>query len=336
MSLARIRQLAAHETGHTLGFAHNFAASTYGRASVMDYPAPWVEIKDGKLDLSNAYATGIGAFDKFAVEVRLLAVPARRQRGAASSSRSSKTASRTACSTSPTPTRVRPAPRIRSASLWDNGSDPIATLEARDGGAPHRPVDSSASTTIPVGTPLSELERQAAAALPAPPLPAAVAAAKSLGGVYFTYAVRTAGGPESRRRWPKSSRRARRRRRSTPCSTRCRSTTLRIPERILDLIPPTAFGYGGGTAETFDTRTDPTFDPIGAAAIAADLAISGAAPARSARPASMQQRRATRAVPASARWSRARGARRGGAPMPADGYGRAIQREVAEPDACSG
>jgi hypothetical protein len=54
MSLARIRQLAAHETGHTLGFGHNFAASSYGRASVMDYPAPWVEIKDGKLDLSNA------------------------------------------------------------------------------------------------------------------------------------------------------------------------------------------------------------------------------------------------------------------------------------------
>jgi hypothetical protein len=68
MSLARLRQLAAHETGHTLGFDHNFAASTYGRASVMDYPAPWVEIKDGKLDLSNAYAVGIGDFDKFAVK----------------------------------------------------------------------------------------------------------------------------------------------------------------------------------------------------------------------------------------------------------------------------
>src|SRR5205807_5088917 len=47
MSLARIRQLAAHETGHTLGLAHNFAASSYGRASVMDYPAPMVEIKNG-------------------------------------------------------------------------------------------------------------------------------------------------------------------------------------------------------------------------------------------------------------------------------------------------
>ncbi|HKG22967.1 MAG TPA: DUF5117 domain-containing protein, partial [Blastocatellia bacterium] len=50
MSLARIRQLSAHEVGHTLGLAHNFAASTYGRASVMDYPAPSIEIKGGKLD----------------------------------------------------------------------------------------------------------------------------------------------------------------------------------------------------------------------------------------------------------------------------------------------
>ena len=68
MSLARIRQLAAHEVGHTLGFEHNFAASSYGRGSVMDYPAPLVEIKNGKLDLSNAYAVGIGTFDKFAVK----------------------------------------------------------------------------------------------------------------------------------------------------------------------------------------------------------------------------------------------------------------------------
>src|ERR1051325_3466233 len=65
LSLARIRQLAAHEVGHTLGFTHNFAASTYaGRASVMDYPAPLVGIRaDSTLDFSNAYATGVGAWD---------------------------------------------------------------------------------------------------------------------------------------------------------------------------------------------------------------------------------------------------------------------------------
>jgi hypothetical protein len=68
MVLARIRQLAAHETGHTLGLAHNFAASTHDRASVMDYPGPLVKLSaDGGLDVSGAYATGIGEWDKVAV-----------------------------------------------------------------------------------------------------------------------------------------------------------------------------------------------------------------------------------------------------------------------------
>ena len=64
MSLARIRQLSAHEVGHTLGFEHNFAASTQDRASVMDYPAPLARFTDdGSLDLSDAYASGIGRWD---------------------------------------------------------------------------------------------------------------------------------------------------------------------------------------------------------------------------------------------------------------------------------
>ena len=65
MALARIRQLAAHETGHTLGLMHNYAASIVNRASVMDYPPPTVTLgADGMPDVSNAYAVGIGAWDK--------------------------------------------------------------------------------------------------------------------------------------------------------------------------------------------------------------------------------------------------------------------------------
>src|SRR5258708_6642087 len=153
MSLARIRQLAAHETGHTLGFGHNFAASSYGRASVMDYPAPWVEIKDGKLDLSNAYATGIGDFDKFAVTFAY----AQFAPGANPATELEKIledgVARGMLYIQDSDARplgsAHPA-----ASLWDNGSDPIATLkhelEVRRIG-----LSQFGLSTIPGGTPPS-------------------------------------------------------------------------------------------------------------------------------------------------------------------------------------
>lgn len=66
LALARIRQLSAHEIGHSLGFSHNMAASSYGRESVMDYPAPDVRLDAaGNIDFSNAYGVGIGAWDKW-------------------------------------------------------------------------------------------------------------------------------------------------------------------------------------------------------------------------------------------------------------------------------
>ena len=67
MAIARIRQLSAHEIGHTLGFAHNFSASTNGRTSVMDYPHTKISLKDGKIDFSDAYDNKIGAWDKVTV-----------------------------------------------------------------------------------------------------------------------------------------------------------------------------------------------------------------------------------------------------------------------------
>src|ERR1700693_1143547 len=68
MALARLRQLAAHEVGHTLGLMHNYAASTVNRFSVMDYPPPYVKLgTDGVPDVSAAYATGIGEWDKVSI-----------------------------------------------------------------------------------------------------------------------------------------------------------------------------------------------------------------------------------------------------------------------------
>lgn len=67
MALARIRQLSAHEIGHTLGFAHNFAASAKSRTSVMDYPHPYLELQNKKISFENAYEVGIGSWDKVSV-----------------------------------------------------------------------------------------------------------------------------------------------------------------------------------------------------------------------------------------------------------------------------
>jgi len=67
LALARIRQLSAHEVGHTLGLAHNFAASTYGRQSVMDYPHPRFELEGNRITAPNAYGEGLGNWDKAAI-----------------------------------------------------------------------------------------------------------------------------------------------------------------------------------------------------------------------------------------------------------------------------
>jgi hypothetical protein len=68
MALARIRQLAAHETGHTLGLMHNYAASIVNRSSVMDYPPPTITLgANGRPDVSDAYAVGIGEWDKVSI-----------------------------------------------------------------------------------------------------------------------------------------------------------------------------------------------------------------------------------------------------------------------------
>jgi len=77
MALARLRQLSAHEVGHTLGIAHNYIASTANRASVMDYPHPFSQLRtDGTVSLTDAYATGIGEWDKVAVAYGYTPLPA--------------------------------------------------------------------------------------------------------------------------------------------------------------------------------------------------------------------------------------------------------------------
>lgn len=270
MALARIRQLSAHEVGHTLGFSHNFAASSYGRASVMDYPAPMVEIKNGKLDLSNAYATGIGVYDKYAVTFAYAEFNSAAnekdelekiiQKGLADGMLFIDDGDARSVSTAhPT------------ASVWDNGSDAVATLrhemEVRRIG-----LKSFGLNSVSQGQPMSSLEAKL--------LPLylhhryqLIAAAKSLGGLYFTYAMKTANGP-SPRKFREIAPAAQQRDALKAILETIKVEELAIPQNIIDLIPPIATGFEGGTSEYFSRRTDPAFDPLAAATIATDLALN--------------------------------------------------------------
>jgi hypothetical protein len=270
MALARIRQLSAHEVGHTLGFAHNFAASSSGRASVMDYPAPLVEIKNGKLDLSNAYAVGVGEFDKFAVRFAYSEFQPRVDEKAELEKIVQKGLADGMLYIDDGDGRgVNTAHPL--ASVWDNGSDAIASLrhemEVRRIGLKNFGLNS-----IAIGQPLSALEAKL--------LPLylhhryqLVAAAKSVGGLYFSYAVKTSGGP-SPVKFREIVPADRQREALRAILETIKVEELALPQRILDLIPPVATGFEGGTAEYFSRRTEPAFDPLSAATIAADMTLS--------------------------------------------------------------
>lgn len=271
MSLARIRQLAAHEVGHTLGFAHNFAASTYGRASVLDYPAPWVEIRNGKLDLSHAYAVGIGDYDKFAVQYSYTQFAAGTNEDETLERLVEQGVAKGYLFLTDQDARPEGAANPL-ATLWDNGADAVATLK-HEMEVRRIALQQFGLESIPEGTPLALLESKL--------LPLYLhhryqlnAAIKTVGGVYYTHSVRTKAGPSP----------------ATPVEIvpgakqkealgavleTLDPEALKIPERILGLIPPPAPAFNHGTVELFEKRTDPVFDPLSAANIAADFTVSG-------------------------------------------------------------
>ncbi len=271
MAYARIRQLSAHEVGHTLGFTHNFAASTYNRGSVMDYPAPMVEIKNGKLDLSNAYAVGIGAFDKFAVKYSYSQFPSGVNENAELEKivREGVAAGMLFLSDQD----ARPASGANPlANLWDNGPDPVAMLK-HEMQVRRIGLDQFGPQNIPTGSPMSELENKF--------MPLYLhhryqltAATKMLGGVYYTFAVRSEAGPIPTKVVEPVPADQQRQALAAILDT-IKPEELVISENIIKLLPPVAYGYGSGRSELFPKRTSPIFDSTGAAEIAADMAISG-------------------------------------------------------------
>jgi hypothetical protein len=274
MALARTRQLAAHETGHTLGLAHNFAASSFPHSpeesvSVMDYPHPWITLtKDGVPDLSHAYAINIGIWDKVAIDYGYREFDSKKQPTEDPTALNAiLEASQKTGLLYITDADARPLGSAHPhAHLWDNGTDPAAELEriltirtaalARFGEnaiKPGAPIAQLEDTLVP----LYLLERYQTEA-----------AAKEIGGLDYRYNLRGDGQPGPTIVSPADQKKA-----LAAVLKTLSPQTLTIPETILQILPPRPPGLER-TRESFPSHTGLTFDPIATAESSADLTLA--------------------------------------------------------------
>lgn len=256
LALARLRQLSAHEVGHTIGLAHNFAGSTQDRSTVMDYPAPLVTLVDGELDLSDAYGVGVGEWDVQAIRYGYAldaGIPAQvlrenRERGL-----------RYLSDTDARPTGAA----TPVGALWDNGTDAAQAL--RDQMAIRRnALDRFGEAAIRTGRPLATLE-EALVPLYLSHRYQVDAAAHLVGGVSYAYVER---GDGSQRMAPVDAQSQ-----NDALDALLSTVTpdaLALPASVRGLIPPRPPGYWG-TRELFDGRTGLTFDPVAPAETGAAL-----------------------------------------------------------------
>jgi hypothetical protein len=262
---ARLRQLAVHEVGHTLGLEHNYIASTQGRASVMDYPGPQIDItRDGKLDLSHAYATGIGDWDKVSIAWGYSEFTGATNETAALNQILMEAAKRGLTFITDADSRPQGSPHPKS-HLWDNGANAVdeltRMLEVRRIALSH-----FGENNISEGTPMATLDDVLV------PLYflhryQTEAASKSLGGNEYTYALRGDGQRVTRIVAAGEQRRALKALMQT-----IDPSNLTLPDRVLEIIPPRPPSYPR-TRETFPNQAGLTFDPVAGAQAAAELTI---------------------------------------------------------------
>ena len=275
MALNRLRQLAAHEVGHTIGLAHAYSSSAENLASVMDYPHPLVKLTNGKIDLSEAYDLKIGAFDKFSIAYGYQDFPDGTNEDKALNDiiQNSLKAGLTFLSDQD----ARPLGSAHPfAHLWDNGKDAADEL--------NRMLEIRAvvlrnfgERNIKPGTPMATLEEVL--------VPMyffhryqTEAAAKVVGGLNYRYALRGDGQLVTEIVSPQNQIKA-----LEVLMKTLDASVLSLPENILKIIPPRPLGYSRHR-EVIKVRTELTFDPLAAAESAADMTVGLVLhPARAAR-----------------------------------------------------
>ena len=262
MALARIRQLSAHEVGHTIGFAHNFAASTNNRASVMDYPHPQFSLKNGKIDFSNAYATDIGAWDKVTVAYAYQQFNNNEKQGLQNILKNAF--SKGLRYLSDQDARSKGSAHAY-AHLWDNGKSAADELndilEIRKNA-----IDKFSPDNIKSGQPYSVLED---VFVPVYFLHRyqVEAVSKVIGGLDYNYAVKGGNQTIVKRVSGSEERKA-----FKAILRTIDVETMAIPVSKLGLFPPRALGYGR-TRESFKSKVGAEFDPYGAVETASEMTL---------------------------------------------------------------
>ncbi len=255
MALTRIRQLSAHEVGHTLGLTHNYASSRDNRSSVMDYPHPLIRLtENNRLDFSRVYTEGIGEWDKVAIGYGYSEVPTGQDEKVYLQSIIDDAFANGLTFISDPDSRGTGNLHAYS-HLWDNGKDPLAEF-TRLRRLRRYALDKFSVHAIPLGEPISSLEEVLV------PLYYAhryqvEAVGKMIGGMTYAYTVR--------RERPETS--------YTLIAPRLQEKAVDIllgtlspkflvlPETVLSLIPPKALGYDRGE-ESFPHHTGRSFDAL--------------------------------------------------------------------------
>ena len=262
MVVARLRQLSAHEVGHTLGLQHNYAASPVSRASVMDYPGPLAKLGlDGVPDLSNAYANGIGEWDKVSIAYGYQDFPAGTDERQALDRTLSEAFARGLMYLTDQDARP-PGSASAVAHLWDNGTNAIDELgnvmkvraaALRRFGENNIREGAPFATIEEVLVPIYMYHRYQVEAT-----------AKVIGGQDYTFSLKGKGDRNPQIVPPEEQRRA-----LAAVLETIKPDALAVPESLLRLIPPRPSGYPR-TREDFRIRTQPVFDALAPAEAAAD------------------------------------------------------------------
>jgi hypothetical protein len=258
-AMSRRRQHVAHEIGHTLGLAHNYISHVYGRASVMDYPGPLVTLRpNGTLDVSQAYAPGTGAYDTLAIRFAYTQYPnaAAERAGREALVKQAITGGVRFLSD-----RDAGAGVIPEVTRWLNGTDAVKEL-ARESAVRDVLISKFNESVIRPGDPMWMLNERF--------VPvylhhryAIEAATKAIGGMEYTFALRGDGQTPATVVAPAEQREALR-----LLIAAIQPRALAVPERIVKMIPPSPYGFGGGWGFA-TTPAGIVYDPL---AIARSLA----------------------------------------------------------------